>query len=63
MFKNFALRERMRAEFRFEMQNLTNSPSFGFPSSSFGSTSFGQITSYKSGIGARQSQIGLKFHF
>ncbi len=63
MFKNFVVKEGMRAEFRFEMQNLTNTPSFGNPASAFGATNFGQITGYKQGIGARQSQIGLKFHF
>jgi hypothetical protein len=45
------------------MQNFTNSPSFGFPSAAYGSTSFGQITGYKAGLGPRVSQIGLKFHF
>jgi hypothetical protein len=63
MFKNFVVKEGMRGEFRFEMQNFTNSPSFGFPSAAYGSTSFGQITGYKAGLGPRVSQIGLKFHF
>ena len=62
LLKTFAIREQMRGEFRFELQNATNTPSFGFPSSSFGSTSFGTITGYKSGLGPRQAQIGLKFY-
>jgi hypothetical protein len=34
---------------------------FGDPNTSFGSTSFGQISAAK--IGARQMMFGLKYHF
>jgi hypothetical protein len=63
LLKSFFIREQMRGEFRFELQNATNTPSFGSPSTSFESTTFGTITGYKSGIGARQAQLGLKFYF
>lgn len=57
LLKSFAIREHMRGEFRFELQNATNTLSFGSPSSSFGT-----ITGYKSGLGPRQAQLGLKFY-
>ena len=63
LLKSFLIREQMRGEFRFELQNATNTPSFGFPATGFGSVNFGTITGYKSGLGARQAQLGLKFYF
>jgi hypothetical protein len=63
MGKDFAITERMKAEFRLEMQNFTNTPGFGSPSASFGSTSFGVISGYGSGRGPRTVQIGTKFIF
>jgi hypothetical protein len=63
MMKAFTVREGMRGEFRFEFQNATNTPSFGAPSSSFGSTDFGRITGYKGSLGPRAAQLGLKFRF
>ncbi len=63
MLKGFTVTEGMRGEFRFEAQNITNSPNFGSPSSSFGSQTFGRITGYKGSLGARTMQMGLKFRF
>lgn len=63
MLKAFRVREGMRGEFRFEVQNATNTPSFGFPSTGFGSTNFGRITGYKANLGPRAAQIGLRFRF
>jgi hypothetical protein len=53
MFKNFPLyRERVNLEARFDAFNLTNTPAFGLPGSTVGSSSFGQITStLGSGVG------------
>jgi hypothetical protein len=63
MLKAFTVREGMRGEFRFELQNATNTPSFGGPSSSYGSTDFGRITGYKGSLGPRAAQLGLRFRF
>jgi hypothetical protein len=63
MLKAFTIREGMRGEFRFDVQNATNTPSFGGPSSSYGSPDFGRITGYKGSLGPRVAQLGLKFRF
>ncbi len=63
IFKSFQIKEAMRGEFRWEMDNATNTPTFGSPNASFGSNAFGRINGYASGRGARQIQIGLKFYF
>jgi hypothetical protein len=55
LIKNIGIRD----GHRLEAQNVLNHPVFGDPNTSFGSTSFGQITSTK--IGARQMMFGLKY--
>jgi hypothetical protein len=61
LMKNVAIRPGQRLEVRIEAQNVLNHPVFGDPNTSFGSTSFGQITGTK--VGARQMMFGLKYHF
>ncbi len=61
-FKDLALTERYKFEFRAEFFNLTNTPQFGFPDSGFGDTKFGQITSTLAGT-ERHIQFALKFFF
>ncbi len=61
LIKNIAVRSGQRLEARIEAQNVLNHPVFGDPNTSFGSTSFGQITGTK--IGPRQMMFGLKYHF
>lgn len=63
MIKSFAVTERMHGEFRVEAQNFTNTPNFGAPSTSFGSSSFGIISGYASGMGPRTVQLATKFVF
>jgi hypothetical protein len=63
LLKRFRVKEGHEAEFRLEAQNATNSPVFGNPNTSFGSTSFGQITGYQSGVGPRNVQLGFKYYF
>ena len=58
--KNFNIRERKYVQLRLEAYGVTNSPQWGVPSTSFGSTSFGQITSAG---GARTVQVAIKGYF
>lgn len=58
VFKNFQITEGVRFEFRFEAFNVTNSPEFSNPSSTFGTASFGNITSTT--IDNRDLQLGAK---
>jgi hypothetical protein len=61
LIKTIGIRTGQRLEARIEAQNVLNHPVFGDPNTSFGSTSFGQITGTK--IGSRQMMLGLKYHF
>ena len=45
LMKNFNIRERKYVQLRLEAYSVTNSPQWGTPNTSFGGTSFGQITS------------------
>ena len=53
VFKTFPVyRERVNMDLRFDAFNLTNTPAFGLPNSTVGSSSFGQITgTLGSGVG------------
>jgi hypothetical protein len=57
-----ALREGMNFELRADITNLTNSPSFGFPTATMTSTLFGRIGSSVSS-GSRKIQLGAKINF
>ncbi|MBI3679673.1 MAG: TonB-dependent receptor [Acidobacteria bacterium] len=61
LLKGFTIREGQRFEFRLEASNATNTPIFGDPSTSYGSSSFGQITGAK--VGSRNVQLGFKYYF
>ncbi len=72
LFKNFPIyRERVNLEARFDAFNLTNTPAFGLPGSTVGSSTFGKITStLGSGVGnvngvggPRVLQAGVKIAF
>ena len=58
--KNFTVGERWRAQFRWEMFNMTNTPNWALPNDSLGGASFGVITSASS---RRIMQLGLKLNF
>jgi hypothetical protein len=60
LMKNFFIKERKYVQLRLEAYGVTNSPQWGLPSTSFGSTSFGQITSAG---GNRSVQVAGKFYF
>ncbi len=59
LFKNVPIKESMNLQFRAEMLNAFNTPMFNGPNATFGSGSFGQITSQSNT--ARQIQLSLRF--
>ncbi len=59
--KNTRMRERFNVQFRLDAFNLTNTPFFGFPNTSIGSPTVGQITSTNGDN--RDLQLALKFEF
>jgi hypothetical protein len=61
LMKNFRIDEHKRVQLRLEAYNVTNTPCFGAPNTSFGSNSFGLITG--TAIGARTVQVAAKFYF
>jgi hypothetical protein len=61
LFKNFAITEQVKGQFRLEALNATNTPLFYGPNVAFGSGSFGKITSQANF--ARQLQMALRFSF
>ena len=61
LFKSVTIKERVKAQFRFEALNATNTPLFYAPNTSFGSSSFGKITSQANF--SRQLQLALRFSF
>lgn len=58
--KTFSIRERYKAQFRWEMYNSTNTLYFGQPASSFGAGNFGIVTAASS---RRIMQFGLRLHW
>jgi hypothetical protein len=71
VFKTTQIHERLRAEFRVEVFNLFNRTNYANPSTTFSSSSFGQITSTRNGGSApglgfgepRNTQLGLRLIF
>ncbi len=61
LFKNFSITERIKAQFRAEALNATNTPLFYGPNVAYGSGSFGKITSQANF--SRQMQLALRFSF
>jgi hypothetical protein len=61
LFKGFQLRESTRLDFRAEVYNISNAPSFANPATGFGAGNFGVISST---VGTpRQLQFALKLLF
>jgi hypothetical protein len=58
--KTFRIRERIRAEFRAEVFNVSNTPPLNDPNGSFGSAAFGSITSAGN---PRDFEFVAKLHF
>jgi len=61
IFKNFKFTEHLTLQVRGEFFNFTNTPQFGTPGSTFGTTSFGTISSLVNS--PRMTQIGLRLLF
>ncbi len=61
VFKTFKFRERVRAQFRAEALNATNTPYFANPNTTFGSSQFGLITSQINN--PRLLQLGTRITF
>jgi hypothetical protein len=61
IFKQFHLTEARYGEFRWEAYNLTNTPIFGVPGTTVGSSSFGVISSQANS--PRSMRMVLKFYF
>ena len=57
----FPLRERLSLQYRAELFNFLNHPNWGDPGTSFGSATFGRITSTAGD--PRVIQMGLKLLF
>ncbi|MBM3810367.1 MAG: hypothetical protein FJW20_01905 [Acidimicrobiia bacterium] len=60
--KRTPLTERTSLELRADMTNITNTPTFGFPTATFTSTIFGRIRDSVIS-GSRKIQLGAKLHF
>jgi hypothetical protein len=58
--KQFPIKESLKAEFRVEFFNLTNTPQFNGPNRTAGSTTFGEISGAQ---GERIGSLALKLYF
>ncbi len=61
LYKNILIRDRVNAQLRAETYNTFNTPWFSGPNTSFGSASFGQITSQANF--PRYLQLGVRISF
>ena len=63
LFKDFQFTERTMLQFRAESFNLTNTPNFGQPGATLGTSSFGVISSLRTNAQPRQLQLALRLSF
>ena len=61
LFKDIVIKEKLKAQFRCEALNAMNTPLFYGPNVSYGSSSFGKITTQANF--SRQLQLALRFSF
>ncbi len=59
MFKTFSITEKLKAQFRAEALNFTNTPMFNGPNTQLGNPQFGRITSQANF--SRLIQLGVRF--
>jgi hypothetical protein len=62
LLKNFRFFERVKAQFRAEMFNVTNTPQFGRANTDISSGDFGRVTG-TTNVGPRNIQAGLRIQF
>ena len=62
MIKRIRITERLNLEVRADATNITNTASFGLPSATITSSTFGRIGSSVESA-ARKFQLGMKFNF
>ena len=62
-FKNFTLWERYQFQFRAEAFNLTNTPVFDTPGTTYGTPLFGVVTATAFNPHPRVIQFGLRLRF
>ena len=60
-FKTFSIRERLKAQFRAEALNATNTVYFGYPNTTYTNPNFGKITTQVNN--PRLIQLGARFTF
>jgi hypothetical protein len=63
LIKDTPIAERLRAQFRAEFFNITNTPNFGLPGNGMTTPSFGVISSTAGNMTPRQMQFALKLLF
>ncbi len=63
LLKDIPIAERLRAQFRAEFFNITNTPNFGLPGNGMTTPSFGVISSTAGNMTPRQMQFALKLLF
>ncbi len=61
LFKTVPIKERVNVQVRCELLNAFNTPMFNGPNATFGSGSFGRITSQANS--ARQLQLALRIYW
>jgi hypothetical protein len=61
MFKQFQIRDRSKLQFRWEVFNLPNTPSFSGPNATLDTATVGRVTS--TATAPRQMQVALKLTF
>jgi hypothetical protein len=62
-FKEFPIHENVHLEFRTELFNLTNTPSFGVPNAALGTNGFGSVSGDAPYYTPREIQFALKLLF